>query len=244
MQLLSLLGFGSFVIASLLIGGRLIALAARTRQAPEATLGTALFSGGGLGYLLSIGIRQLDVPLEYAVAVRHLGAAFIHLGSAALALGVWRIFRPSERWALALCLALVGGLATSLLLRLSAPPHAVYPLSSGLHFWPMMILGTVAYGWVALEAGRYSALLRRRVRLGLAEPALQERFVLWTVGAVCAVLVHACSMASRIIDPAVIHPAILTATSLLGFGAAVTLWLTFFPPAWWRKRTWLVARAA
>lgn len=234
MRLLSLLGFGSFALVSLWVGGRLLALAARTRQAPEAALGTALFFGAGLGYVLAVGARQLDVlPPEWVGAVRLAGVAFIHLGSAALAFGAWRMFRPGERWARTLCFAIAAGLVTSLALRVLDPPSAAQPVSSPLHFWPMTLLGAVSYGWCALESARYAAALRRRARLGLAAPALAQRFALWAAGGACAVGVHLCSMANRFVDPAVVHPAILMTTSSLGFVAAVTLWLAFFPPAWW-----------
>lgn len=237
MRLVSLLGFGSFALASLWVGGRLLALAARTRQAPESALGTALFFGAGLGYVLAVGARQVDVlPHEWVGAIRLAGIAFIHVGSAALAFGAWRIFRPAERWAKAACLAIVAGLAAALALRMLDPPNAAQPVSSPLHFWPTMLLGTAAYGWCALESARYAAALRRRARFGLAPPQLAQRFALWSAAGAFAVGIHLCSMANRFVDPVFVHPAILTITSSLGLGAAVTLWLAFFPPAWWLAR--------
>jgi hypothetical protein len=233
-RLLSLLGFASFALVSLWVGGRLLGLALRTRHAPEAAVGTALFCGGGLGYVLAIGSRMDLLPADWAGDVRLAGAAFIHLGSAALAVGCWRIFRPSERWACALCLAIVGALATSFALRLSDPPGA--GLSNPLHFWPMQGLGAATFGWCAFESARYAALLRRRVRLGLAEPEMQERFVLWATSASCAVGVHLCVMANRFSDPIVVSPALVITTSALGFVTAVTVWLAFFPPTWWPSR--------
>lgn len=238
MRLLSLLGFASFASISLWVGGRLLWLAARTRQAPEAAIGTALFFGAGLGYMLAVGARQVNVlPPEHVEAVRLAGVAFIHLGSAALAFGAWRIFRPAERWALALCLAIAAGLAASLALRVAHPPSAAQPVSGPLHFWPLMVLGATSYGWCALEAGRYAARLRRRARLGLAEPAMARRFALWSVGGACAVGIHLCSMVNRFIDPVLVHPAILTATSALGLVAGGAIWLAFFPPAGWGLRS-------
>jgi hypothetical protein len=238
-RLVSLLGFGSFALASLWVGGRLLALAARTRQVPEAALGTALFFGAGLGYVLAVGARQVDVlPPDWVGPVRLAGVAFIHLGSAALAFGAWRIFRPAERWARAACLAISAGLVASLALRVLDPPSAAQPVSSPLHFWPMTLLGAASYGWCSVESALYAGALRRRARLGLAARALAQRFSLWAAGGACAVGVHLCSMANRFLDPVVVHPAILLTTSALGFGAAAAIWLTFFPPTWW------IARAA
>jgi hypothetical protein len=233
-RLLSLLGFASFALASLWVGGRLLRLALRTRQAPEAAVGTALVCGGGLGYLFAIGSRMQLLPADWAGDVRLAGAAFIHLGSAALAVGCWRIFRPGEGWARALCGAIVAALAASFALRLSDPPGA--GVSSPLHFWPMQGLGAATFGWCALESARYAALLRRRARLGLADPAMVERFALWATSASCAVGVHVCIMANRFTDPTVVQPALVIGTSALGFVTAATVWLAFFPPAWWRSR--------
>ncbi|MEB2345113.1 MAG: hypothetical protein OZ948_10240 [Deltaproteobacteria bacterium] len=238
MRLVSLLGLGSFALVSLWVGGRLLALAARTRQAPETALGTALFFGAGLGYALAVGARQLEVlPHEWVGAIRLAGIAFIHVGSAALAFGAWRIFRPAERWAKRACLVIVAGLAATLALRTLDPPTATQPVSSPLHFWPTMLLGAAAYGWCAFESARYAAALRRRARFGLASPALARRFALWAAAGAGAVGIHLCNMVNRFIDPVTVDPAILMLTSALGLGAAVTLWLAFFPPAWWPART-------
>lgn len=238
MRLLSLLGFGSFALTSLWVGARLLALAWRTRQAPEAALGIALFFGGGLGYVLAVGARHFDaLPPEQVENVRLAGAVFIHLGSGALAFGAWRIFRPADRRALVLCIAIAVGLGVSLAARLADPPSVARPASSPLYFWLMTGLGTVSYGWCAIESALYAAALRRRARFGLVEPALVQRFALWATAGACAVGVHLFNMVNRFIDPVVMHPAILMITSMLGFVAGVTLWLAFFPPAWWASRT-------
>ena len=52
MELLGAIGGVSFILASLVIGLRLLLLARRTRELPEFVIGLALFLMGGLGYPL------------------------------------------------------------------------------------------------------------------------------------------------------------------------------------------------
>ena len=237
MRLLSLLGFGAFVVTSLVVGARLLLLAGRTRQAPEAAIGTALFAGAGLGYLLVIATMQLQVvPAAWSAEVRLVGIFCLHLGSAALAVGAWRIFRADQRWAMALCLAIAAGLALSFTLRALDPPTHASPASRPLHFWPMTLLGAISYGWSALESARYALLMRRRQRIGLGDPALMARFALWAAAGAGAVCIHLASVVNRWIDPATIHPTILAVQSVLGLAVALSIALAFFPPAGRRVR--------
>jgi len=233
-NIVPLIGFGAFVLASLVVGSRLLFVGLRTREMPELAIGTAFLAGGGIGYLLVVMALVLHVfPAAASELALHAGVFLIYVGTGATAFGVWRIFRPAEAWAGSLCFAIAGVLAAAFALRLLSPAGA--RAMSAWHFWPSTLAGTASYLWSGFEALRYHEQLRRRVRLGLSEPALARRFLLWGSGSVAAVGIHASSMVNRFIDPGTIGPAMLALQSVLGLVAAVAIWLAFFPPAWFGK---------
>lgn len=220
---ISLLGFGSFVLASLVVGARLLLLARATRQVPEAALGAALFLGGGLGYLLMI--LALDVlPRPLAPPALVVANLFLHAGAAFLAIGTARIFRPGEAVGRLLVAAIVVVLVASDLLRLLDP--ARIPPGPAV-FWPATLGSGAAYLWSAIEAGRYASLLRRRVRLELADPAVVRRIALWAFACAGAVVMHLASIANRLAGAEGMHPAALAISSVFGLAAAACLWRAF-----------------
>lgn len=225
-----LIGFGAFVVASLVVGTRLLLAGSRSGALPELVIGTSLLAGGGVGYLLVVLTLVLHL---FPPPMLHAGVFLIYLGTAATSFGVWRIFRPGQVWAGALCALLSAILALAFGARLLASPDA--RATSPWHFWPSTIAGTATYAWTALESLRYHELLRRRVSLDLAEPEMARRFLLWGCSALAAVGIHVSSMMNRFIDPQHIGPAILALQSLLGLVSAVSIWFAFFPPAWFQR---------
>lgn len=223
---LSLVGFGAFVLASSIAGLRLLRLAARTRQAPEAVLGAALLLGGGIGYLLMVLAHDV-LPRGLAPATLVAANLSLHTGALLLALGTAHIFRPGEARARAGVAAIAVVLAVSDALRLR-DPGTIPP--GALVFWTATLGSAAAYGWSAFEAGRYALLLRRRLRLGIADPAVARRIGLWAAACAAALAMHGISIANRFAVAEGTHPVLLAASSGLGLGAASCLWLAFFPP--------------
>ena len=166
-----MIGFGSFTLASLVVGARLLALAARTRALAEAAFGTALFLGG-VGYVLLVLAFRI-VAVESAPFPLAAGNLLLHIGSMALAVGTWRVLRPAERWPVAVVAGIGAVLATSFAIRLAyvqviPPPASV--------FWMSTLAGAAAYAWSAEESLRFWRMMRRREALGLADPAITQRF--------------------------------------------------------------------
>ena len=84
--------------------------------------------------------------------------------------------------------------------------------------------------------------VRKRLRLGLAEPAVVERFVLWGSAMWLAAFLTTISMVMEAMGWVMIGTvagALLVGP--LGLGIALLLWLAFFPPraylAWVTRRT-------
>jgi hypothetical protein len=220
---ISLIGFGAFVLASMVVGTRLLLLARRTREAPEASLGAALLFGGGIGYLLMVLAHDV---LPRALAPAALLAANLSLlgGALFLALGTARIFRPGDVRGRGAVAAIALMLGVSYALRL-ADPNTI-PAAPAV-FWTDTLGSAAAYAWSAAEAGRYAARLRRRSRLGLADPAVARRIALWSAACAAAVAIHVASGVNRFVATEGTHPAVLAVSSALGLGAAACLWRAF-----------------
>jgi hypothetical protein len=94
--------------------------------------------------------------------------------------------------------------------------------------------------WTLVESYRYYGLMRRRLALGLAQPLVTNRFLLWG----SASLGTALATWSSSIPFLLIHqPAALAAwtppiqifTATVGVATVTVYYLTFFPPAWYRR---------
>jgi hypothetical protein len=234
----ALIGFGAFVGVSLVVGMRLLLLARRTRRYEELSLGITLFCVGGLSYaflIVSPFVRERSPELCHALIAA--GVVTGALGTGALLFFVWQTFRPTATWAgvvfgaAACCLTLAAAaVVLAPVPPLEAPRALSLPIFSGC-----MGPALLGYGWSAFESFRYHAMLRKRVAIGLAEPEIAHRFFLWGCAGSAAMLCTAISIANRALVERGVHPVALLTTSVLGLVAGVALWLTFFPPRFYRR---------
>lgn len=225
-----------------LLSLRLFRLAARTRRLPELLVGL-YFLLAPVGISLSIRIDRF-AP-EHAALLRAVTNALFTGGGVALLLFAWCVFRPDERWARALAW---GGSALVVAAWAAAWPLGLYASEQSL----LLLLPVYAtYLWVFFESARYYGLLRRRRRLGLADPVLVNRFLLfatWT-GGVGAITLMGVGTSLVQVAQGTFHdggglanPIVLGVTRVLAVPIAVSIFLTFLAPP--RYHAWLRARAA
>ena len=148
-------------------------------------------------------------------------------GAIALAFGIWRIFRPHDRWPIALIASIV------VLLWVALRGYACS--TSRDHRADVRVLERHdrQRRELRVERLRIAALPRAAAdagadRLGSAEIA--QRFLLWGVAGSAAVGIHICSAANRFVDADTIHPALMIVQAAFGLSAAIGIWLAFFPP--------------
>jgi hypothetical protein len=230
MIVVGLLGFVALILTSFAVGFRLLRLGARTRQIPELMIGGAFVFAGGLpGVLLLIGDdggtgTYADGRLLAAISLSLL------LGVSMLNYFTWRVFRPDERWGTLLFLLLMAGLVVGqgggALASLEGAPTRAF-------VWLSVSMRIAAYAWGVTEALLAYVAARRSCALGLTDPLVANRMLLWAIGlaAVMAIWVHeACTLAFGR------GPASYLLIAVFGFVCAGSLWLAFVPPASYQRR--------
>ena len=236
MAAVSALGFGIFFLVSLAIGLRLVATAKRTRHSPELLVGIGILCIGPLGMgCILVGAVLRHFQLQAAVPTA-LGLIAVCAGSVAGCLFNWHVFRPdsgrARSWVFGTVLAY--GLAFGLELGTTAFAD---PLQLGPGGKLIAALCSANLLWGGGESLRYYVLMRRRLRLSLADPLVTNRFLLWGLGigaaglgSLVAALVQAISGFS-----ASEMPLVTLSNSLFGLASAVLMWIAFVPPAAWRR---------
>lgn len=237
-ELFGLIGFPTFILVSLLLGVRLLALASRTRKLPELAIGLNFLVAGVLGYGLLIAAESLKLfPGRLAGYGSFAGVVGICTGGLLIALFSRQVFRPESRAAGALlagyALWVVLGIYGSWVLHVS---HAEEPVGFWLGRWGPNIALLFGYGWSSFESLRYHLVLRRRARIGLGDPLVTERLLLWGVGTLALVGVALVHLLAQLAGRHELPPSLLGASSLLILMTAVCEWLAFFPPARYRRR--------
>ena len=109
-------------------------------------------------------------------------------------------------------------------------------------FWLELAGRLASPSWLGIEAFLYWNAMRRRARIGLADPVVANRFLLWTVASATGLLCLLTSVPPHYL-PA--HHWLLELDlfvfSAAGIATAAAYWLAFFPPG--RYRRWLEAPA-
>jgi len=245
-QILALLGNALFVGVVATVSVRLVLLWRRTREWPELLIGSGLLVMAGVGFPL-LGLSGLDRPTvaEVSLPMAAAGAISLALSIVLIQSFNWRVFRPQSRLAAAFVAA--NGLATlfvgvGLVRALAAAPpdtlpvdvHAPYSLALRMVF-------QVWYVWIAIDSLLEWSRARRRLALGLSDPVVTNRFLLWgSMGVFLAFNgVVAMLFEAQGLSP-VVHAVPALWLALNGVGAGLLMLLTFAPPAgyvaWIRQR--------
>jgi hypothetical protein len=228
---------------SIFVAIRLFVVAFRTRGAPETAMG--IYQGLIVSaiFLYTI-LTRMGPDLDPTVGFRLVVVAnlMIALGVVALSVGVRRIYRPTEGWAVGLCYAtvvwVIGGWAWSSMGE--TLPTTVAPTAANTFF----VTGRSAvYLWGAFEGFRYHRMMQRRASLGLGDPVIAHRILLWGLFSFTMGSLAVASLAAGFAlgDAYATSVPVRFITPVLSLIASVLLWLGFFPPAAYER---LIARRA
>ncbi len=97
-------------------------------------------------------------------------------------------------------------------------------------------------GWAAGEALLEYRRARRRTRLGLSDPLVTNRFLLWGLAALSECLIYVAVMSGilRGVPSDFLNGTTAFVVSALGMSAAITILLAFLPPRAYRR--WVESR--
>jgi hypothetical protein len=245
LEAIQALGGSLYFVVTVVLGIRLLVRAYTKRVLPELFLGLSFLLAGTIGSCLEVAgmlAAQEQADPAQVGALLMLGKSIGVVGLACSILFIYWVFRRNERLALVPVVAVIATAVFAL-----AGLIAVGDLTTGVTpapwFWIELAARAATPCWLGLEAGRYYVRMRRRTRIGLADPVVTNRFLLWTFAAFFGFL-----MIWTSIPPAVLgnlHPlshVALASVGLFGAASATCHWLAFFPPEAYQRR--LRARAA
>jgi hypothetical protein len=231
------IGFVAFFVASLACGVRLLALWKKNRELPELLIGLGVLGIGPVGFgLITIG-QLLHVDHDA------LGRSIFGLGAFATSAGVfakfvfnYKVYHPENRKVRGL-VAVSGGVLLGCFLGPwfsdgFATLQDVTPLSAA-----RAVMQIACLLWGSAEALRYFRLMGRRQKLGLADPVVTNRFLLWGIGAGAAGVGTAVGFSAQVVIglPPLEIPWATLSSSLHGLVAAVAMWFAFLPSAAYRR---------
>lgn len=239
MELDGLVGVASYCIAALVVGVRLLLLSRRTGELPERLIGIGFLSGGCLGYTSLVAAGLVD--RTQAAASAH-GILFFTgwtglLVAAACLLVFWEHLyfraRAAARAVVAIGIAILMGSLVGL--------FATYAQGADLESSSWYLGGLLAQGGAyalnAWSSTGYYRLLRRRLPLGLAEPVVVNRVLLWAAAS-CAITAQYLYSVGHLLltgQSSTAGPGTALIASL-GLVAAGTMVLAFLPPRSYLRR--------
>lgn len=235
------------------LGSRLLNRAGRPGGGtPELLLGLHLLFAIGVGSLcLSFATTSAYAPgmlspaLFGGLTIGGNLATLFGLGAA-----LWfnyRVFHDGQR---------AGRVVAILTCALMSAGFVLYAVNGGMKMgdlygpasWPYVATMVIADVWLVTDALRFRAQLRRRLALGLAEPLVVDRLLLWSVASLARIgLVLIAPVTSIVVGGTTelrisLVPALLTASALMILAATVSLWLMLAPSEAYRR--WVARRYA
>jgi len=243
---LLLLSTVAFIAAGGVVGWRLLRLAQRTRQLTDFIVGFMLFDLSAVAYPLVLWGGLGNLPIERARWVYIAGAFAMAIGWAGVFVFTVRVFRPGVAWARGLAafgIALLAyGFVAGARFDLQASDASAFTSPQNPVFWQQGA-AILAYGWTGLEGLRCFLQARKRLALGLADPLVVNRFLLWAWSGVFALICIAPSFVIGLSGGDLLrHTGARFATAVAGFAFAIATQLAFLPPAAYRR--WVSGGAA
>ena len=228
-EIIGLAGMLAFLVSSLTVGLRLLALGLRKHRSPELAIGAGFVIGGAVGYapetvILSTDLFSADVEARVLLITQ----IAIRIAAVSALLFTLLVFRRRQPIAWLAGGAIVAGLIAS---WLAFPQTRVLASDATDRLWydVFTVLRSGCIAWGSVESFAYYAKLRRRAKIGIGDPVLTNRFLLWGIGLLSMTLLMATTLLAAAVgvDPAAFGWVLLESTA--GLIGAATLWLTFFP---------------
>jgi hypothetical protein len=253
-----IVGLGNLLLSAI-VGVRLVRLGRKT-GGPEIWLSfyflLAAFFGFGLSNFVYMSWADAGMALPDGLATLLNGLYLFGAtaGLAALWVFTWRTFRPDSSWAPWLVTLTTSVLAGGFVATGLSGDFAL-KLVPGTAYWVTWGVRTLAFAWLSIECFRHWGLQRRRLRIGLADPLIANRFLLWGIWSTAMLLMGHFDPMARVryvaqfgstgaFVPELGRPIVLTlvpSSAAAGIVVMATVYLTFFPTESFTR--WVKGRA-
>ena len=226
------------VLASVIVGARLLLLARRSRRAPELLIGLGLLMTGGLwSPLVAVGRQATALSDPLRAALVAIGALCGAVGVSSLAAFNWRVFRAAEGWARLLAFAVGLALATAFVLQGIVSSWTDYARDEHGPWMLSTWIVVANYAWANVEAWRDSTMLARRCKLGLADPVVADRMRLWALALLASLLAAGTAAVCQTLGVPMGGTRVgLWLSGFAALSAASCLWLAFVPSVAYLER--------
>jgi hypothetical protein len=241
MQLLAALCLILYIGVTTVVGSRLLWLGLRTHHRPEVLLGAGSVLVGTVGLPLSFVSGFGGASGEVHVALWSASELVTQVGILCFYGFTQQVFRPGVTWARAAivlaAVALPVCLAGATHALAAAPPEMLSAQATGgwLLFCQFGYGG--AFVWSAVEGLSNYSSARRRVAIGLLEPAVANRFLLFAIFGLCGAGIVLANAAAILLGHNIATSlVVLIPSATLSLASSVVLLLAILPPPWYRAR--------
>lgn len=224
------------ILTALAVAIKTGALWLRTRGLPELLMTLYLSCATVIGYPLAIAMSLIPASESWQIHVAAQGVTAI--GWTALLLFTWNVFRRDAVWAgwlvglvVLSIVAVVGMYVHEVMSPAPRTPQEIPGFTASLS-----VPVSITYFWTAIEAFAYHAQLKRRLRLGLVEPSVANRTLLWGLMSLSSGIALCINVAGLLVG-LYMSPPIVVISSILGLVQAICLFLGFHAPKWYTR--WL-----
>lgn len=229
------LGALAMIAVDAVIGVRLLFLAARTRQIPEAALGVAFVLLGAVGYPLTTAARRGVLPTDEAnQALMAIGFLAQNVACFGMYVQTAYTFRAGDPRMRPLLAAVALAFVASWIGQALQTGFATH--TTGGPYYLGLAARAGGFAWACQAALREYGLARKRMRLGLVDPLVANRFLLFGLGTGGVLAAFAIFFVGQLTTENVAESSwVLAATGTAGLFAAVPTWLAFLPPRAYRR---------
>ncbi len=218
------------------LGARLIRLGIRTRSAAEWLLGLTfiMWALSYVPWVIAVAFQgQFALESQILIASR----IATNLGAIGIAFFPLLAFRRGSTWAkrlsVSIAICVILGIAGSIW---AGDLEGVEPLTNV--WWWLEWIGDIAPAiWIGAEGLHHYGTTRPRVRLGLCEPIVGHRYLLWGIAGVFWTLLGFV-VVGQYVEFWATRSWSAVLDNLVGFcdiAALAMIWLVFFPPSIYRR---------
>ena len=237
----------AFGLVSMSVAVKLLLLARRTRQIPELSISLNILLLGTIGLPIAIAGRMPgNFGTTRGTILFAIGMFVVSVGLEMSYVFCWIVFRRGNEWARGAVVASSVAFLVVWILTVTVGSGATDVQTAQAQVRPyaiaIILLQMLGMAWTGAESFRYWGMQKRRLRLGLANPVVVERFLWWGLSNLATVILGATLIACLLQGKMILRdPFSLIILNVTGTVLCFTWGLSFFPPKLYVR--WVEARA-